>query len=59
MSDNLFTEILKKQTNYKVGINSFCLRYVVKITHFAIYTSGDAGAVTMSSSKSNVYMVIR
>jgi len=55
----LFTEILKKQTNYKLGINSFGLRYVVKITHFAIYTSGDAGAVTMSSSKSNVYMVIR
>ena len=35
------------------------MRYIIKNTDLAIYTSGDAGAVTMSSSESDIYMVIR
>ena len=34
------------------------MRYVVQNTYLAIYTSGDAAAITMSSSESNIYMVI-
>jgi len=59
LSGNLVTEIQKKLTHNKVGTNCFYSRYVVKNTHFDIYSSGAARAVTMSLSESDFCMVIR
>jgi len=58
LSHNLVTEIQKKLTRKEVGTNCFYLRYVVNNTHLALYSSGDAGAVTMSLCKFDFYMVI-
>jgi len=55
----LVTEIQKKLTRNKTGSQiSFTQDTSSKKTDLAIYTSGDAGAITMSSSKSDIYMVI-
>ena len=47
----------EKLTWKKVDTNFFYLRYVIKNTYLAIYSSGDAGAVILSSSESDFYMV--
>ena len=55
----MVTEIQKKLTRNKVGTNCFYSRYIDKNSYLVFYYSGDAGAVTMSLSESEFYMVIR
>jgi len=59
LSHNLITEIQKKLTSNKVGTNCFYSRYNNKNSYLVFDFSGDAGAVTISLSESEFYMVIR
>jgi len=55
----MVTEIQKMLTLIKVDKSCFYSRYIAKNSYMAIYCSGDAGAITMSSSSSEFYPLDR